>query len=71
MCTFCPKDTKFTTSGKLLNHVRRLHADFNQKERGGKRKGRKDEEEEVFPKKAKWSWDGNYNTLIKYSEKKL
>ena len=58
MCTICPTHTKFTTMGRLTNHVKRFHAAFDQKERGDQRKGRKDEEEEeVNPKKAKWSWD--------------
>ena len=59
MCTICPRHTKFTTMGRLMNHVKRFHSAFDLKERGGKRKGRHDEEEEeVFPKKLKWSWDG-------------
>ena len=53
MCTLCEKHTKFTEYSELENHVRRFHSDFNQKERGTKRKGRK---EEVYPKKGKWSW---------------
>ena len=53
MCTLCETHTKFSTFGKLMNHVKRFHAAFDQKERVGKRKGRKDEEEEIFPKKAK------------------
>ena len=60
MCTICPTHTKFTTLGKLMNHVRRFHAGFDQKERGGKRKGRKEEEEEVSPKKGKWGWERFY-----------
>ena len=55
MCTLCEKPTKFTEYGKLENHVRRFHSDFNQNERGSKRKRIK-EEEEVFQKKAKWNW---------------
>ena len=55
MCTICPTHTKFTTFGKLDNHVKRFHSAFHQKEIVNKRKGRK---EEVFLKKGKWSWDG-------------
>ena len=58
MCAYCPTHTKFKTLSKLMNNIRRFHAAFDQKERGGERKGRKDEEEEVSPKKGKWSWDG-------------
>ena len=54
MCTLCETPTKFTEYGKLEKHVRRFHSDFNQNERGSKRKRIK--EEEVFPKKAKWNW---------------
>ena len=53
VCTLCETPTKFTTFNKLDNHVRRFHSDFNQKERGNKRKGRK---EEVYPKKGRWDW---------------
>ena len=53
VCTLCETPTKFTEYGKLEKHVRRFHSDFNQKERGNKRKGRK---EEVYPKKGKWNW---------------
>ena len=40
--------------GKLEKHVRRFHSDFNQSERGSKRKRIKDDE--VFPKQDKWNW---------------
>ena len=53
MCTLCETPTKFTKYGRLENHVGRFHSDFNQNERGSKRKN---EEEEVFPKKGKWTW---------------
>ena len=55
MCTLCEAPTKFTEKGTLEKHVRRFHSDFNQNEQGSKRKRTK-EEEEVFPKKAKWTW---------------
>ena len=55
MCTLCETPTKFTEYGKLEKHVRRFHSDFNQNERDSKRK-RGEEEEELFPKKAKWQW---------------
>ena len=54
VCTLCETPTKFTNYGKLEKHVRRFHSDFNQNERGSKRKRIK--EGEVFPKKAKWNW---------------
>ena len=56
MCTYCETPTKFTTFNRLMNHVKRFHSAFDQKERGYKRKD--EEEEEVFPKKIKWSLDG-------------
>merc|ERR1712081_152786 len=54
VCTLCKTHTKFKEYGKLEKHVRRFHFDFNQSERGSKRKRIKDDE--VFPKKAKWNW---------------
>jgi len=54
VCTLCETDTKFKEYSKLEKHVRRFHSDFNQSERGSKRKRIKDDE--VFPKKAKWNW---------------
>ena len=52
-----PNTYKVITFGRLMNHVKRFHSAFNQKERGGKIKGRHDEEEEeVFPKRGKWEW---------------
>merc|ERR1711954_92654 len=54
VCTLCETETKFKEYSKLEKHVRRFHSDFNQSERGSKRKRIKDDE--VFPKKAKWNW---------------
>ena len=51
-CTLCTTPTKFKDYRKLEKHVKRFHSDWN--ERDNKRK--KGEEEEVFPKKAKWQW---------------
>merc|ERR1712112_764426 len=59
VCTLCETDTKFKEYGKLEKHVRRFHSDFNQSERGSKRKRTKDDE--VFPKKA----NGTGHSLLK------
>ena len=40
-----------------MNHIKRFHSAFDQKEKGSKRR-KDEEEEEVSPKKLKWSWDG-------------
>ena len=55
LCTLCETPTKFSTFGKLENHIKMFHPAFNQEEKGTKRKrGRRRKEK---PKKAKWSWD--------------
>ena len=55
MCTLCETPTKYATFGKIENQIKRFHSAFNQEEKGTKR--RKDEKEEVYPKKGKWSWE--------------
>ena len=56
ICTLCETPTKFSTFGKLDNHIKRFHPAFNQEEKGTKRKrGWRRVNEK--PKKVKWSWD--------------
>ena len=55
ICTLCETPTKFSTFGKLENHIKRFHPAFNQQEQGTKRKGGRRRKEK--PKKGKWSWD--------------
>ena len=71
MCTLCPTHTKLTTLGKLMNHGRRFHSAFNQKERGGKERGEKMKKKKYLQRKVNgvgsdFIWN-NY-IHIKYSE---